>query len=73
MSKLQRCGMQEKSVQPRIRQLLIELTVTVAIVKSNWMTGILGMHTDLVRTAGHRATAHKGGKCIALFHFKTCF
>lgn len=53
MRELQRRGVQKETFKTgsRFGKLLIKLTVAVAIVERNRVTGILGMDANLMRTA----------------------
>lgn len=75
MRELQRRGVQKETFKTgsRFGKLLIKLTVAVAIVERNRVTGILGMYANLMRTARDRATAHQRGEGIALFHLEARF
>ncbi len=73
MSKFQRCGVQKEPAQSGIRQLFIELTIAIAVVKGNRMSGILRMHANLVRSSSHGTAAHKRSERVTLFHFKARF
>ncbi len=60
MSEAELPGMQKEPFQSLAAHFLVKRRFTVLIVTGDWVTGMQGMHADLVGTAGDGAALDQG-------------